>query len=225
MFLYQCADNMCVLISLARQGNDCVYNMPRLPAKKKVKPMKKVNLPNKLTILRLLLVPLFTAFMLIDGRLMPIFALITFAAASVTDFFDGRIARKQGLVTDFGKFFDPIADKILVLSAFICMIPSGLCSPVVAVIVLTREFLISSLRLIAASHSVVLAAGKSGKIKTASQMFSIVTVLVLLSARSIFGVNIPVEIISNILMWLASAAAVYSGIEYVWRNRQLLDLG
>ena len=187
--------------------------------------MKNINLPNKLTILRLLLVPVFTAFMLWNNKFSPLLALITFAAASVTDFFDGKIARERGLITDFGKFLDPIADKILVLAAFVCMIPSKLCSPVVVVIVLTREFLVSSLRLIAASRSFVIAAGKSGKVKTASQMFSIVTVLVLLSARSIFGVNIPVEIISNVLMWLTSAAAVYSGIEYVWQNRQLLDLG
>lgn len=187
--------------------------------------MKNINLPNKLTILRLFLVPVFTAFMLWNNKYAPLLALIIFAAASITDFFDGKIARARGLITDFGKFLDPIADKILVLSAFVCMIPLKLCSPVVVVIVLTREFLVSSLRLIAASHSVVIAAGKSGKVKTASQMFSIVAVLVLLSIRSLFGAAVPVETISNILMWLTSAAAVYSGIEYIWCNRQLLDLG
>lgn len=187
--------------------------------------MKNINLPNKLTVLRLLLVPVFTALLLWNGRYTPLLALIVFAAASVTDFFDGRIARARGLVTDFGKFLDPIADKILVLAAFVCMIPLKLCSPVVVVIVLAREFLVSSLRLIAASHSVVIAAGRSGKIKTASQMFSVVCVLLLLSIRGIAGTDIPVELISNILMWLTSAAAVYSGIEYLWQNRGLLNFG
>ena len=186
--------------------------------------MKKINLPNKLTILRLLLVPFFTAFMLSDFKLSPFFALFVFAAASVTDYFDGKIARSRGLITDFGKFLDPIADKILVLSAFVCMVPLKLCSPVVVIIVLTREFLVSSLRLIAASHSVVIAAGKSGKVKTAGQMFSIVAVLVLVGIQRVSGADIPVELISNILMWLTSAIAVYSGIEYAWQNRKLLDL-
>lgn len=187
--------------------------------------MKKLNLPNKLTLLRLMLVPFFTAFMLINNKYGYFVALLIYVVASFTDFLDGKIARSRGLVTDFGKFLDPIADKVLVLSALVCLIPLKLCSPVVVIIVLAREFIVSSLRLIAASNSIVIAAGKSGKVKTAAQMITTVTVLALLSIKSVFEISVPVEVISNILMWATSAIVVYSGTEYLWNNRQLIKFG
>lgn len=187
--------------------------------------MKKLNLPNKLTLFRLVLVPFFTAFMLVQNRYSFLIALLIYVIASFTDFLDGKIARSRGLVTDFGKFLDPIADKILVLSALVCFVPLKLCHPVVVIIVLAREFIVSSLRLIAASNSIVIAAGKSGKVKTAAQMIATVIVLILLSVNSILDVHLPVEIISNSLMCATSVIVVYSGTEYLWANRELIDFG
>jgi len=128
------------------------------------------------------------------------------------------------MVTNFGKFLDPMADKILVLSAMVCMVTVDLCSPVVLIIVLAREFLVSSLRLVAASQNVVIAADKSGKIKTATQMVSIVVILTLLSINQLFGTEIPVAPISHCLMWLTAALTVYSGAEYIIRNRSLIEI-
>ncbi len=185
---------------------------------------KKMNLPNRLTVLRILLVPVFVLFMLWRSiPAAPLIALVIFSIASITDYIDGKIAREQNLVTDFGKFLDPMADKILVLSAMICMIPYGLCNPVVVIIVAAREFLVSSLRLVAASQGIVIAAGKSGKLKTASQMLSIVLILALESARSLSGFDIPTHTISNILMWLTAAITVYSGGEYLLKNKRFID--
>ncbi|MGN0444566.1 MAG: CDP-diacylglycerol--glycerol-3-phosphate 3-phosphatidyltransferase [Acutalibacteraceae bacterium] len=188
-----------------------------------MKEKKKINLPNRLTILRMVLTPFLVYFMLTDWRFSPLLSFIIFAAASITDFIDGKIARDRNLVTDFGKFLDPIADKIVVLSILICMITKGLCSPVVVVIVIFREFIVSSLRLLAATNSVVLAAEKSGKVKTAFQMLSVTLVLALCSVQSLFGAEIPVKTISNILMWITAALTLYSGVEYIVRNRQYIN--
>lgn len=188
-----------------------------------MKEKKKINLPNRLTILRMVVTPFLVYFMLTDWRFSPLLSFIIFAAASITDFIDGKIARDRNLVTDFGKFLDPIADKIVVLSILICMITKGLCSPVVVVIVIFREFIVSSLRLLAATNSVVLAAEKSGKVKTAFQMLSVTLVLALCSVQSLFGAEIPVKTISNILMWITAALTLYSGVEYIVRNRQYIN--
>ena len=188
-----------------------------------MKEKKKINLPNRLTILRMVLTPFLVYFMLTEWRFSPLLSFIIFAAASITDFIDGKIARDRNLVTDFGKFLDPIADKIVVLSILICMITKGLCSPVVVVIVIFREFIVSSLRLLAATNSVVLAAEKSGKVKTAFQMLSVTLVLAICSVQSLFGAEIPVKTISNILMWLTAALTLYSGVEYIVRNRQYIN--
>lgn len=184
---------------------------------------KKINLPNKLTIMRMVLTPFLVFFMLTDYKLSPLFSFIIFVSASVTDFIDGKIARDRNIVTDFGKFLDPIADKIIVLSVLICMITKGLCSPVVVIIVIFREFIVSSLRLLAASNSVVLAAEKSGKVKTAFQMISVSVVLGLCSIKELFGVEIPTVLISNILMWITAALTVYSGCEYIIRNKEHIN--
>lgn len=184
---------------------------------------RKINLPNKLTILRILMTPVAVFFMLWDNPIAPLFGLVIFALASITDFFDGKIARSFNLVTDFGKFLDPIADKIIVISILICMIPKGLCSPIVVVVVIFREFVVSSLRLIAASHSVVLAAGISGKIKTASQMISVTAVLVMLSIDMFVALPFDLILVSNILMWITAAISVYSGMEYLIKNKNFVD--
>lgn len=188
-----------------------------------MKEKKKINLPNKLTILRMVMTPFLVFFMLTDYKFSPLLSFIIFAAASITDFIDGKVARSRNLVTDFGKFLDPIADKIVVLSVLICLITKGLCSPVVVVIVIFREFIVSSLRLLAATNNVVLAAEKSGKIKTAFQMISVTLILALRSAVSLFEISMPLEIISNVLMWITAALTLWSGIEYVVRNRKYIN--
>jgi len=184
-----------------------------------------MNICNKLTVFRIVLVPFFVLFMLCSAiPYSSLWALIIFAVASYTDHLDGKLARERNMVTNFGKFLDPMADKILVLSAMVCMVTVDLCSPVVLIIVLAREFLVSSLRLVAASQNVVIAADKSGKIKTATQMVSIVVILTLLSINQLFGTEIPVAPISHCLMWLTAALTVYSGAEYIIRNRSLIEI-
>lgn len=188
-----------------------------------MKQKRKINLPNKLTIMRIALTPFLVLSMLSENRFAPLFSLVIFATASMTDFIDGKMARSKNLVTDFGKFLDPIADKIIVLSILVCMITKGLCSPVVVVIVVFREFIVSSLRILAATNSVVLAAERSGKIKTAFQMMSIIVVLGLCTVRSLLGISVPVEKISGILMWITAALTLYSGMEYTFRNRKYIN--
>jgi len=184
-----------------------------------------MNICNKLTVFRIVLVPFFVLFMLCSAiPYSSLWALIIFAVASYTDHLDGKLARERNMVTNFGKFLDPMADKILVLSAMVCMVTVDLCSPVVLIIVLAREFLVSSLRLVAASQNVVIAADKSGKIKTATQMISIIVVLLLCSINQLFGTEIPVSPISHCLMWLTAALTVYSGAEYIIRNRSLIEI-
>jgi len=184
-----------------------------------------MNICNKLTVFRIILVPFFVLFMLCSAiPYSSLWALINFAVASYTDHLDGKLARERNMVTNFGKFLDPMADKILVLSAMVCMVTVDLCSPVVLIIVLAREFLVSSLRLVAASQNVVISADKSGKVKTATQMISIVVVLLLCSINQLFGTEIPVSTISHCLMWLTAALTVYSGAEYIIRNRTLIEI-
>lgn len=185
--------------------------------------MKKLNLPNRLTILRIVLVPVLVFFML--DKTIPFsmaWALIIFSVVSFTDYLDGKIARSRNLITDFGKFLDPMADKILVISVMVCFESMGICNPVALIIVIIREFLVSSMRLIAASQGVVLAAGKTGKVKTAVQMLSIVVILILLSAQQIFKTALHAETTGNVLFWITAALAIISGVEYVIKNKNLI---
>ena len=185
-----------------------------------------MNLPNKLTLLRVILVPFFVAFLLweaIPGNYL--LALLVFAAASVTDALDGNIARKRGLVTTFGKFLDPLADKVLVLSALICFIALDIAHPVVVIIVTAREFLVTSLRLVAAADGTVIAASIYGKVKTVVQMVSIVAILAMLAVEELTGAGLgdAVLLAGNILMWITAAVTVVSGIDYLVKNRQCIN--
>lgn len=183
-----------------------------------------MNLPNKLTVARIISVPFFVFFMLTDiVPLSPLWALIIFIAACITDKLDGSIARKRNLVTDFGKFLDPIADKILVISAMVCLVRPGLCSSVALIIVLAREFAVSSLRMLAAAEGKVLAAGKSGKLKTVVQMVALIAILVLLAGEDIFNIDLKSQLVSNILIWISVVPTVYSGAEYLIKNREVFS--
>lgn len=190
-----------------------------------------MNLPNKLTAARIIMVPFFVAALLVDFPMHDLAALVIFAAASVTDMLDGKIARKRGLVTDFGKFADPLADKILVISALLCFVQSGLCDCVAVIIVLFREFAVTSIRLVAASKGEVVAANIWGKTKTVSQMIAVIGILIMQSVLglSAFGVTFPealpavFNIAGRILIWISTVFAVISGAVYVEQNKHFIS--
>ena len=190
-----------------------------------------MNRPNKLTAARIILVPFFVAALLINFPLNNLAALAIFAAASITDLLDGKIARKRGLVTDFGKFADPLADKILVISALLCFVQLGLCDCVAVIIVLFREFAVTSIRLIAASKGKVIAANIWGKVKTVTQMVAVICVLVMQTVLDIgeLGVCLPCclrcifLIIGEGLIWVSTFFALLSGVIYVAQNKQFIS--
>ncbi len=183
----------------------------------------EMNLPNKLTLLRVILVPFFLLFLLVDQiPLHGLWALLIFAAASVTDAMDGHIARSRGLITDFGKFLDPVADKVLVFAALIAFVELGLASSAAVVIMMAREFLVSSMRMVAASKGRVIAAGKSGKVKTAVTMVSIVAILLLMALGDLVtGMTVSLAAVSNVLIWVCGVITVYSGVEYLVQNKDV----
>ena len=198
-----------------------------------------MNLANKLTLLRVIMVPFFVLFMLVD--FFPknyLWALAVFAAASITDMFDGKIARKYNMVTSFGKFLDPLADEILVAAALICMVELHWTSSWVVALIIMREFAVSGVRLIAAGseQKKVIAAGWLGKVKTAVTMVAICVIL-LMHILAQFGVifdytvtlstepslGVPIQPISDILMYVCAALTVASGVQYLWQYREFID--
>ena len=169
-----------------------------------------MNLPNKLTILRVILIPVFLVFLLVDAiPFNVILALVIFAAASLTDMIDGKIARKYNLVTNFGKFLDPLADKMLVMAALVCFCGMGWADVVAVIIILAREFMVSALRLVTAGEGIVVAAGIWGKLKTA---FTMVAVVVILFAE---GIGFHSFLVNEILIWIAAALTIISGAQYL----------
>lgn len=177
-----------------------------------------MNLPNKLTMLRVCLIPFFVVFMLTDllGEASRYAALAIFIAASLTDLADGKIARKYNLVTNFGKFMDPLADKLLVCSALICLIQTGQLPAWYVIIIIAREFIISGFRLIASDNGIVIAASYWGKFKTTSQMILIVLMIL----------NLPaLTLVTQIFYWIALALTVVSLIDYMKKNFQVLSQG
>ena len=176
--------------------------------KKMIAFFAEMNLPNKLTMLRMALVPVY---LLLLSQGLDWLALVVFAAASITDALDGKIARKHNLITNFGKFMDPIADKLLTHTAFIMLCAMGRLHVVACIIFIAREFVVSGLRLVAVEQGHVIAAGMSGKIKTVLQM-------ILALWLTAFGVNV----IGDLLALAAAAMTLYSMVEYVWQNRAVL---
>ena len=177
-----------------------------------------MNTPNKLTIARMIIVPFLVIFLLTGwgGEANRYISLTLFVVASVTDWFDGYLARKKNLVTNFGKFMDPLADKLLVCSAMICMIDLKRLSAWFVIIIIAREFIISGFRLIAAENGIVIAANYWGKFKTASQMIMII--LLILHFDGIF------VILEQIFIWLSLALTIISLITYIWQNRTVLSM-
>ena len=178
-----------------------------------------MNLPNKLTTLRVIMIPFFVVFMLADmGRTGDYIALALFCLASLTDFFDGYLARKNHLVTNFGKFMDPLADKLLVGSAAICLIEMGRIPAWVVVILISREFIISGFRLIAADNGVVISASMWGKFKTVCQMFMTIAL--------ILHLDTPVwAVVEQVLIWGSVALTIVSLVDYIYKNRHVLKDG
>lgn len=175
--------------------------------------MKSMNLPNKLTLLRVFLIPFFVLFLLapIAGGASKWIALAIFCIASLTDMLDGKIARKYNLVTNFGKFMDPLADKLLVCSALICFVDLKLIPTWIVLIIIAREFIISGFRLVASDNGVVIAASYWGKFKTVSQMIMII----LLIARF---PGTPFRVLEQIFIYVALALTVISLIDYLVKN-------
>jgi CDP-diacylglycerol--glycerol-3-phosphate 3-phosphatidyltransferase len=186
-----------------------------------------MNTPNKLTILRMCLIPFFVVFLtLTQIPLSHLWALIIFVIASITDALDGNIARKNNLVTNFGKFLDPIADKLLVVSALLCFVKLNLISAVVVIVIVAREFLVSSLRLIAVGGGKVIAASIWGKMKTVTQMVAIITIMFL---QFLIQINvIPSDALwvcplNEILMWISAVFTIVSGAQYLMANKEFID--
>ena len=177
-----------------------------------------MNTPNKLTVARMIMVPFLVVFMLTEwgGEANRYISVGIFIAASVTDWFDGYLARKNNLVTNFGKFMDPLADKLLVCSALICLIELDKLPAWIVIIIIAREFIISGFRLIAAENGVVIAANYWGKFKTVSQMLMII--LLILNFGGIF------DVIETILIWLSLALTVVSLLTYIMQNRKVLSM-
>lgn len=175
-----------------------------------------MNLPNKLTMMRVILIPFFVFFMLTD--FVPysgLIALAIFIVASITDFLDGRIARKYNLITNFGKFMDPLADKLLVCSAMICLIPIGLLPAWIVIIIIAREFVISGFRLIASDNGIVIAASWWGKWKTVCQMFMVIVL--------ILEIYFPVLYYPGlVLTYAALVLTIVSLIDYLVKNKDVL---
>lgn len=174
-----------------------------------------MNLPNKLTFLRILMVPVFVILMYLDFANSRLIATLVFAIASFTDFLDGYLARRDGLVTNFGKFADPLADKILVCAALICLTEIGSIPAWGVIIIIAREFAVTGLRVIAASENITIAASKLGKIKTVSQLISMI--LLLSNIESLYTAGLY-------LFYFAVLFTIISGIDYFVKNIKVLDL-
>ncbi len=175
-----------------------------------------MNLPNKLTVLRVLLIPFFVLFTLVD--LVPGYsrylAVLIFIAASLTDLLDGQIARKYNLVTNFGKFMDPLADKLLVCAALICLVSERLLPAWMVIVIISREFIISGFRLVASDNGVVIAASYWGKFKTTFQMLMIIVLI--LDLGGVF------DLIGQILVWISLILTVVSLIDYLIKNKHVI---
>ncbi len=174
-----------------------------------------MNLPNKLTVLRVIMIPIFVVFMLVPiaGSADKWIALALFVVASLTDLLDGYIARKYNLVTNFGKFMDPLADKLLVCSALICLVELCRIPSWMVIIIIAREFIISGFRLIASDNGVVIAASYWGKFKTTFQMLMICLMIADLE---------PLRLLTDIVMWVALLLTVVSLVDYLVKNKDVM---
>ncbi len=178
-----------------------------------------MNLPNKLTVLRMILIPFFVLSLMVFGgriQLLRYLAASIFIVASLTDMLDGKIARKYNLVTNFGKFMDPLADKLLVCSALICLVELGQLPAWMVIVIVSREFIISGFRLVAAEQGIVIAASYWGKFKTTFQMIAVILMIV----------NLPVlGLLTSACTWIALILTIVSLVDYLMKNHKVLTEG
>ena len=176
-----------------------------------------MNLPNKLTIFRVILIPFFVVFLLLDpsNQTYRYIADAIFIIASLTDMLDGKIARKYNLVTNFGQFMDPLADKVLVSAAMICLIATGQLAAWIVIVIISREFIISGFRLIASDNGIVIAASYWGKFKTVFQMLMIIVLIA--------NIQMPFfTVLGTILIYVALVLTIVSLIDYIVKNKDVL---
>lgn len=192
-----------------------------------------MNLPNKLTVVRIILAPLFLLLMMVEFPFHYLISGLVFGAAALTDMFDGKIARSRGLITNLGKFLDPLADKMLTTAAFLGFMAIGKLDVWALMLILTREFMVTSVRLLAAKDGTVIAAGFSGKAKTVAQFVSILYMLAALEFSTwqhtlLAALALPDSLFTLLLavgyglMWVSVVLTVISGIQYVWTYRKYL---
>lgn len=177
-----------------------------------------MNLPNKLTMLRIIMIPVFVVFALLQAQWAQYVALVIYLLACLTDMLDGKIARARNLVTDFGKFADPIADKLLVMAALVVLVSSNRMPAWVCIVMLAREFIISGFRLVAAGGGKVIAAGKLGKLKTVFQMAATIALMLFVPVVGEPLIGNAGVVIANVLMYIAAALTIISGAEYIIKN-------
>ncbi len=182
------------------------------------KTIKNKNLPNQLTIARVLAIPVFIVVLLLEYR---VAACIIFIVAAFTDYLDGSIARKYNLVTNFGKLMDPLADKLLTMSAFICLVELGDIPGWMVIVILGREFIITGMRQVAAAEGIVIAAGWSGKIKTVLQMVAVPLLMLENWPFSMLPFPFPAD---QVMLWAALVMTVWSGVEYIIKNKQVFSM-
>lgn len=190
--------------------------------------MQKLNLPNKLTLIRMFLAPIYLALMLIEFPYHYIVALAVFSVASLTDMLDGKIARKNNLITVFGKLLDPLADKMLTTAALLAFMREGWCSIWIVMIVLTREFAVAGVRLIATAQGIVIPANYWGKAKTVSQMVFTIVIMLLAELDATFDIFanagwFTLARVSNSMLWITAVLTVVSGITYFVDSKKLID--
>lgn len=176
-----------------------------------------MNLANKITITRIFLIPVFLVLMLIEFKYHNFLAAAVFIIAASTDSLDGYIARKRNLITNFGKFIDPLADKLLVTSALIVLVSKGQVPALIAIIIISREFIITGFRLLASSEGVVLAASWLGKVKTVTQIVAIIAIII--GNFPFTYINFPFDII---VLYISVIFTVISAVDYIYKNRKLV---
>lgn len=185
-----------------------------------------MNLPNKLTVIRMVLTPVFlVVFMAPFIPYHYFFGLAVYAVGCITDFLDGKIARKYNLITTFGKLADPVADKMLTTAALLALMDAGYCSIYIVFIVLTREFAVTSVRLAASAQGVVIPANIWGKLKTVSQMVSTILIMLLMALieANLINSQFPLGVISSVLLWITAVLAVVSGLIYIKDGVKVID--
>ncbi|ACB85051.1 CDP-diacylglycerol--glycerol-3-phosphate 3-phosphatidyltransferase [Natranaerobius thermophilus] len=184
-----------------------------------------MNLANKITIARIILAPVFMVFLLVTVPYGELIAWAIFILASITDALDGYIARSRKQITKFGKFLDPLADKLLITAALITLVGLGRLHSAVAVIIISREFAVTGLRVIAAGEGMVISASKLGKLKTITQVIAISAIMLQAGFEDLVAMDVSIDFLVDLSVWVAVVVTILSGIDYFNKNRHLIRLG